>query len=149
MKEHEYQRVTANSGARYKDVETINFTPVKEIKMKKVLKKGQVRFWKWLGLMPLIPYKVRHDRYTIDGRDSWLLQCQCSTIEAVLSRIREHSNKFFFEDGKPFQKAEVCIVHYASGNKRYEYEYFRTNHEAMNYFNTVKSKCEEVGNMLK
>ena len=57
MKEHEYQRVTANSGARYKDVETINFTPVKEIKMKKVLKKGQVRFWKWLGLMPLIPYK--------------------------------------------------------------------------------------------
>ena len=97
----------------------------------------------------MIPYNIKQDRYTIDGRDSWLLQCQCSTIETVLSRISEHSNKFFFEDGKPFQKAEVRILYYASGSKRYEYEYFRTNHEAMNYFNTVKSKCEEVGNMLK
>jgi hypothetical protein len=59
MKEHEYQRVTANSGARYKDIETIDFTPVKEIKMRKVVEKGQRKFWKWFGLIPLI-YNLNH-----------------------------------------------------------------------------------------
>ena len=149
MKEHEYQRVTANSGARYKDVETIDFTPVKEIKMRKVVEKGQRKFWKWFGLVPLIPYKVKKDRYAIDGRDSWLLHCEASTLESIIDQVRDNSNNYFINNGKVFRKAEVCITHYANGSKKYERESFRTNHEAMNYFNTVKSKCEEVGNMLK
>lgn len=149
MSEHSFERVALTSDAKYKDIEAIDFTPVEEVKMTKVVEKGQRKFWKWLGIIPIIPYKVKSDKYHISGRDSWLLSCKSSTIEEIKWRIENnHRHYFFSKDNKLFKQAEVRIKYY-NPHRNYEYEYFNANYQAMNYFNTVKSKCEEVGNELK
>lgn len=149
MNEHSFERVALTSDAKYKDIEAIDFTPVEEVKMTKVVEKGQRKFWKWLGIIPIIPYKVKSDKYHISERDSWLLSCKSSTIEEIKWRIENnHRHYFFSKDNKLFKQAEVRIKYY-NPHRNYEYEYFNANYQAMNYFNTVKSKCEEVGNELK
>ena len=149
MSEHSFERIALTSDAKYKDIETIDFTPVKEVKMKKVVEKGQRKFWKWLGFIPLIPYKARQDRYTINQCDTWLLYCNSLTLDEIKYKIRSNNLHYFFDkDDKLFREAEVYIRYYNS-HRGSEYEYFRTNHQAMDYFNTVKSKCEEVVNELK
>lgn len=149
MNEHSFERVALTSNAKYKDIETINFTPVKEVKMTKIVEKGQRKFWKWLGIIPIIPYKAKCDRFHIDERDCWLLSCKSSTIDEIKWRIENNNRHYFFDkDGKLFEQAEVRIKYY-NPQRSYEHKYFNANYQAMEYFNLVKSKCEEVGNELK
>ena len=149
MNENNFQRLALIGDAKYKDIEAIEFTPVKEVKMTKVVEKGQRKFWKWLGIIPIIPYKAKSDRYHISERDSWLLSCKSSTIDEIKQRIENNFRHYFFsKDNKLFEQAEVRIKYY-NPHRNYEYKYFNSNHQAMDYFNLVKSKCEEVGNELK
>ena len=137
MNENNFQRLALIGDAKYKDIEAIEFTPVKEVKMTKVAEKGQRKFWKWLGIIH------------ISERDSWFLSCKSSTIDEIKQRIENNFRHYFFsKDNKLFEQAEVGIKYY-NPHRNYEYKYFNSNHQAMDYFNLVKSKCEEVGNELK
>ena len=54
-----YSSLKLKSKAEYKDIKGVYFCPLKELKLELKYRKGNLRFWKWLGIIPLIPYKVR------------------------------------------------------------------------------------------
>ena len=67
--ENKYNGFEIKSDAQYKDISSISFTPIQEIKTTRKYKKGNWRFWKWLGLVPLIPYKVTRDLHESNSWD--------------------------------------------------------------------------------
>ena len=60
---NDYRSFEIRANADYKGIVSLSFTPVAEVPMTRKYKKGDWRFWKWLGIIPLIPYKVRKDLY--------------------------------------------------------------------------------------
>lgn len=134
--ENNYNSFEIRSDTQYKDVNSISFTPIREIKTTRKYKKGDWRFWKWLGLIPLIPYKAGKDLFESEQWDGL----------KSLEKAKNDSYYTFIHNGKLYNKAEVyisCIV----GNNRYKR--FTSNEKAIKFIDDLKAKCKEVGNELK
>ena len=54
---NDYSSLNLKSKAEYKDIKGVYFSPLKELKSELKYRKGNLRFWKWLGIIPLIPCK--------------------------------------------------------------------------------------------
>lgn len=124
--------------SKYKDIREIRFTPVKKIKVTKCYTKGQRRFWKWLGLIPLIPYKVKNDLFKKEYTSGF------HTLEKINNDIWEDS---FIKDEEIYIKAKVRIFYISETSS--ETITFERNEDALNYIDDLKIKCKESGNQLK
>ena len=131
-----YNSFEIKSNAIYREIVSVSFTPVKEVNITRKFKKGDWRFWKWLGFIPLIPYKVRHDLYKSYKWEG------LKTIENA-----EKDSYYLFSIGdKLFHEGQVKIK-FIDGNS--DYEYFKSNEEATKFIDDIKKRCMEVGNELK
>ena len=131
-----YNSFEIKSNAIYREIVSVSFTPVKEVNITRKFKKGDWRFWKWLGFIPLIPYKVRHDLYKSYKWEG------LKTIENA-----EKDSYYLFSIGdKLFHEGQVKIK-FIDGNS--DYEYFKSNEEATKFIDDIKRRCMEVGNELK
>ena len=127
------------SEAQYRDIKSVEFTPLTKIEITKKYSKGDWKFWKWLGFIPLIPYKVKEDLYKAERID----------IEGI------HSLEYFSikswlplynDENHLYKMAKVYITRIA-GNSTVEY--FLRNEAAIAYIDKIKTKCKESGNELK
>jgi len=134
--ENKYNGFEIKSDAQYKDISSISFTPIHEIKTTRKYKKGDWRFWKWLGLIPLIPYKVTRDLHESNSWDGL----------KSLERVRDNSYHRFIHNGRLYDKAEVYVRRIVGNNS---YERFTSNEAAIKYIDNLKERCKEVGNELK
>ena len=135
----DYSNFELEGDAKYKAIVRVSFSPVTEVEMTKKYKKGDWRFWKWLWIIPLIPYKVRHDLYTAQN---WY---GLKSIKGVL----EHPyNRFalFAVGDKLFYRGRVKIEYV---NGRHDWKEFKSNEEAIKFVDSIKKRCIEVGNELK
>ena len=131
-----YNSFEIKSNAIYREIVSVSFTPVKEVNVTRKYKKGDWRFWKWLGFIPLIPYKVRHDLYKSYKWEG------PKTIENA-----EKDSYYLFSIGdKLFHEGQVKIK-FIDGSS--DYEYFKSNEEATKFIDDIKKRCMEVGNELK
>ena len=95
-----------------------------------------MRFWKWLGIIPLIPYKVRENLYKSRYWDG------LKTLDKAV-----HDSWYNCRIGdKVYEQAKVTVYHIAQNT---EYLHFNSNEEAMRYVDDLKIRCKEVGNELK
>ena len=131
-----YNSFEIKSNAIYREIVSVSFTPVKEVNITRKFKKGDWRFWKWLGFIPLIPYKVKLDLYKSQKWEG------LKTIENA-----EKDSYYLFSIGdKLFHEGQVKIK-FIDGNS--DYEYFKSNEEATKFIDDIKRRCMEVGNELK
>lgn len=131
-----YNSFEIKSNAKYREIVSVSFTPVKEVKVTRKYKKGDWRFWKWLGFIPLIPYKVKRDLYK---SYEWY---GLNSIE----NVAENSYHLFTIGDKLFHKGRVRIKYVNGG---FEWEDFKSNEEATKFIDNIKKRCMEVGNELK
>lgn len=124
--------------SNYKNIREINFTPVKKVKVTKCYTKGQWRFWKWLGLIPLIPYKVKNDLFKKEDTSGF------HTLEEIKNDIWDYS---FIKGEEIYIKAKVRIWYISETSS--ETITFERNEDALNYIDDLKIKCKESGNQLK
>ena len=124
------------SNAKYKDISSVQFTPVSEVEIQKMYNKGDWRFWKWLGLIPLIPYKVREDLYKSESWDGL----------KSLKKGKASDWRWFIKDGKIYRRASVYIERISGSNG---YERFNSNEEATKFIQNLRDRCRETGNDLK
>lgn len=132
-----YDSFEINSSAKYKNICKVVFHPVTEVKLVKVCSKGERRYWKWLGFIPLIPYTMKEDLYKRNGNH----------YTYTLKEIADFRFYRFIRDNRVFEKAKVEI-HFAINNN-IEYEYFDSNEKATKFIDSLKERCKEVGNELK
>ena len=131
-----YSSLNLKSKAEYKDIKGVYFSPLKELKSELKYRKGNLRFWKWLGIIPLIPYKVREDLYKSRHWDG------LKTLDRAV-----HDSWYNCRIGdKVYEQAKVTVYHIAQNT---EYLHFNSNEEAMRYVDDLKIRCKEVGNELK
>lgn len=131
-----YSSFEIKSNAKYREIVSVSFTPVIEVNITRKYKKGDWRFWKWLGFIPLIPYKVRRDMYK-----SW----EWEGLKSI-ENAEKNSYYLFAVDGKLFHKGQVRIK-YVNGSS--DWEYFKSNEEATRFIDNIKKRCMEAGNELK
>ena len=124
------------SKAEYKDIKGVYFYPLKELKSELKYRKGNLRFWKWFGLIPLIPYKVTRDLHESNSWDGL----------KSLEKVRDDSYYKFIHNGRLYDKAEVYVRRIVGNNS---YERFTSNEAAIKYVDNLKERCKEVGNELK
>ena len=132
---------TMHTDALYRDITKIEYFPVIEHSLKLVHKAGKVRFWKWLGLIPLIPYKPTKDLY----RHKYSNYYGTFSLDKYLHDVGTYDN--FMRDNKVYKKARVRVYHMNRENN--EYLSFNTNSEALRHIDDIKRKCKECGNILK
>jgi len=131
-----YNSFEIKSNAKYRDIVSVSFTPVKEVKITRKYKKGDWRFWKWLGFIPLIPYKVKRDLYK---------SCEWEGLKSI--KNAEENSYFLFSIGnKLFREGNVGIKY---ANSSSDWEYFKSNEEATKFVDNIKKRCMEAGNELK
>lgn len=138
-----FSSVTLSSNATYKDITSIEFTPMRKLNLKKVVDKGSTRYWKWLGILPLFAITNREDLYTCEDL-FW--DYEKRTWDSIKWYIDNHSNWYMIKDKEVYHKAEVTEKHLNGKDKTY---FFTTNQDAMNKVNLLKKYCEECGNTLR
>ena len=130
-----YDSFELNSKALYKEITKISFSPKKMVNIIKKYNKGDKIWWKWLGFIPIFHYKAYNDLY------------ECAYWGYGLKTIEELCEYFshsIIEEDKIFIQAMVEV----KTTKGYLDKYFDTNEEAVNYIDTLKKHCKEVGNDL-
>lgn len=132
-----YNSFEINSSTTYKDVSKVSFKPLYEIEVIKKHSKGEKLFWKWLGIIPLIPYTVKKDLYTNINSNDLL----------TLEEMTQIGFYLFTRDDKLFRKAEVCVEYIS--NRNTDYWHFESNEKAIEFIDNLKKRCNEVGNELK
>ena len=133
---NDYRSFEIRANAEYKGIVSLSFTPVAEVPMTRKYKKGDWRFWKWLGIIPLIPYKIRKDLYK-SSRWHGLMSVE---------KAKGEGWNWFIDNGKLFVMGEVRIS-YTNGDTKYKR--FESNEKAIKYIDDIKKRCIEVGNVLK
>ena len=131
-----YNSFEIKSNAIYREIVSVSFTPVKEVNITRKFKKGDWRFWKWLGFIPLIPYKVKVDLYK---------SYKWEGLKSIENAEKDSYYLFSIGD-KLFHEGQVKIK-FIDGNS--DYEYFKSNEEATKFIDDIKRRCMEVGNELK
>lgn len=133
-----YSSLKLKSKAEYKDIKGVYFCPLKKLKLELKYRKGNLRFWKWLGIIPLIPYKVREDLYK---------SMYWGGLKTLDEAVNDSLYNFRIRIGdKVYEQAKVTVYHIA---QKTEYLYFNSNEEAIRYIDDLKIRCKEVGNELK
>ena len=132
---------TMHTDAMYRDIKEIEYEPTEERNVSLAFKAGKWRFWKFLGIIPLIPYKPKNNLYRYGGGGLY----GTKTLNEMLSELNSYYN--FQKDGKIYRKATVK-VRYLNGNNN-EYKYFCSDEEALNYIEELKKKCKDCGNILR
>ena len=107
-----YNSFEIKSNAKYREIVSVSFTPVKKVNVTRKYKKGDWRFWKWLGFIPLIPYKVKRDLYK---SHEW---------EGLTSIENAEKNSYYlFAIGdKLFHKGQVRIKYINGGSDWEEFK---------------------------
>jgi hypothetical protein len=131
-----YSSFEIKSNAKYREIVSVSFTPVTEVNITRKYKKGDWRFWKWLGFIPLIPYKVRRDLYK---------SYKWEGLKSI-ENAEKDSYYLFAVGDKLFNEGQVKIK-YVNGNS--DWEYFKSNEEATKFIDNIKKRCMEAGNELK
>lgn len=127
--------------ALYRDITEINMTGISEVPLVCKYKKGDWRWWKFLGLIPLIPYKVKSDLY----RDEYDLYDSLKTLERKWYEYGEFYH--FIRDGKLYHKATVDVRHLNRDNN--EHYTFPSDAEALKLIDEIKKNCKACGNILR
>ena len=145
-----YTNKTYNTKSKYKDIESVTFSPVKKVNYNKISSVGDRLWWKWLGFIPLIPYKAKVDKYAIN-RSGYLNTTFGYPHGVTFDKIREmveyHKDCYFIDGLCIFAKATVQI--YYGGKRNKEYLHFETNEAAMRYIENLKAICKKVGNDIE
>jgi hypothetical protein len=128
---------TLSSNAQYRDVTQVSFNPVSKVKLRLVDKAGKLTFWKWLGLIPVIPYKPKKDKYRSDWYDGK------KTLESWKNYLGSYDH--FIKGDTLYEKARVIVrgINRTISNKTFE-----SNDAANRYVEEVKEKCKLAGNSL-
>lgn len=146
--EQNYVKTTARStkpqsegAAFYSDLKVLEFTPEKEVLViKPEVKKGNWRFWKLLGIIPLIPIKARKDLYGYYGPVSRLY------TEDINKYFRElYGDRLYKLEGNTVYK-RACVYGSCHDKVLSRCRYFDTNKQAMEYFEHTKKECRKYGN---
>ena len=132
-----YSSLNLKSKAEYKDIKGVYFYPLREIKSELKYRKGDLRFWKWLWIIPLIPYKVREDLHKSRYWDG---------LKTLDKAVQDSWHNYCRIGDKVYEQAKVTVYHIAQNT---EYLHFNSNEEAMRYVDDLKIRCKEVGNELK
>lgn len=135
--EHTYKEWLGS--ANYRDITSISFTPIEEVKMNVKFRKGDKRFWRLLHCFPIFSYKVNSDLYE---SDHWV---GVRTFEDAFKSLNNENGHHFKRNGKIYKKAIVKIKRPHSFDM---WKYFDSNESAMKYVDDVKKRCCEVGNNL-
>lgn len=132
-----YSEFSVTSNAKYKDISSITFTPIKEIEAKLVIHKGDLVWWKLFGIIPILPYKARKNIYYLQGEP----------FKMSFYQIKRRYYYSSFESGdKVYRMARVVINNIVGST---QYEHFLSNEEAIKFIDDLKSKCKEAGNELQ
>lgn len=133
----EYKEFKLQSKSKYKDVKGIAFKPIKEVPIIKVASKGDIKVWKFLGLIPIKKYEVKENLYKSDFWEGKL------TLNAAMCYI----GRAVFKNGeKLFFTAEVTISYSSSSID--DWFYFTSNEKALEFVEDLKEKCKKFGNEL-
>lgn len=131
-----YNSFEIKSNAIYREIVSVSFTPVTEVNITRKYKKGDWRFWKWLGFIPLIPYKVKVDLYK---------SYKWEGLKSI-ENAEKDSYYLFAVGDKLFNEGQVKIK-FIDGSSNWEY--FKSNEAATKFIDDIKKRCMEVGNELK
>lgn len=136
-----YSPIRLEGGAFYKSVKSVQFTPSYVLeKMKVVVPKGKIYFWKLWGLIPLIPLRSKHDLYRAKG-----LICRYAPLERAVES--KYSYYYYFLKGETvYHKAEVDV--YCTDGQNNLHKKFSSDREAMEFFEGIKEKCKKYENYL-
>lgn len=146
MEEKNYSPISLEGEVFYRNITSINFSPVKKIKtFKPKVLKGKLYFWRLLGFIPLIPLVAKQDLYKSDYRED-MLHRFCSLEDAYRYEFQEYGT-FFLKGNDAYLKAVISINSFEK--KLNETKYFDDNESALQYLNDLKFRCKEVGNILK
>ena len=142
---NDYKEFSLESSAWFRTIKAITFTPTKEVNVTKRYSKGDKKYWKLFGLIPLFSYVVKDDLYTTFEIG---LNIRSNKLYTLKDIQRESWYPLDFNnDGKLYRLAKVYISTIDRSNSRNKY--FESNEEAMKFINDLKIKCKEVGNELK
>lgn len=117
------------SYSKPKEIESLNFFPMKEVQLKKVREKGKVYWWKLFGEIPIFPYKAKNDRYE-DYNEIFL--CHKPTFDELV--FGAFNGKKYYVD---YTEKRVFKLPYVRIKYKNDYgcnnQWFKTNEEAYAY----------------
>lgn len=144
MENNKYSVINLESDAFYRNIISITFVPKHKLEtLKPIVKKGKLVFWKLFGFIPLIPLRAKKDLY----KSNEFMFFRYDDLENVYKERFGWSNRTILEGNIAYQKPYVqirCIEERLNDSK-----YFDDNESAMKYLETLKTKCKEVGNIVK
>lgn len=144
----ERERFTQKSPDYYQAIKSLTFHPKKLTYTfgEPDVRKGEIWWWKLLGLIPIIPVRAKTDLYKYRGR--------------YHDEIRRYTTKdwyfnwyygsgYMLDGDKVYQKAivEIDLDNYCG--KNYEAETFTDDNTAIAYFDHIEKMCKKFGNNLK
>jgi len=148
MKEKKYESTSCTSNLRYKSIDSLDFVPMKRGEVIKVVSKGQRLYWKWLGLIPLIPYKAKNDLYYCSLTDGYN-ERRYFTLDEMRRSVEEYEWLYMNDNNEVFVRAKVKIHYTKDYSGSYNIQYFTSDKEAMNFYDELKKKCKDCGNELR
>lgn len=150
MKNYTYQDLKTKT--YYTNIVGLRFYPLeREKELEMSVKKGDIYWWKWLGIIPIIPIKAKQDLFRIKRQgsayffeDSFGFDTLLSPRYASLEKIKCNSwgSKLIKSDGI-YKKPYIKILKEGGD---YEIEYFENNEEAYEYIELMRKRCKEYGN---
>ena len=136
-------KINLKTKAYYTNIIGIEFSPtVLLYSLNVAVVKGSRYWWRFLGLIPLIPKIAKEDLYERFYFGSTIFSSKYTTIKKINDRLWSH--KFATKDGV-YQKPYVVIFREGGDN---EQKYFDNDKEARLFMEDIKSKCKEYGNIL-
>ena len=143
MGNNKYSVINLESDAFYRNIISITFVPKHKLEaLKPIVKKGELVFWKLFGFIPLIPLRAKKDLY----KSNEFIFFKYDGLENVYKE-RFWDSRTTLEGNIVYQKPYIqirCIEQRLNNLK-----YFDDNESAMKYLETLKTKCKEVGNIVK
>lgn len=136
----EYKKEIASFNKFYQAITEITFNPIECVFQRKpIVKKGETYWWKWLKLIPLFKVKAKTDLYS-----GYIKRFE--TLNEIKSYNGYDNGTFYEKNGNIYKKANIEIEF---GDNKWKTDYFNSNEEAKDYFNTLKLKCKMHNNEMR